>query len=386
MTEALREELADLTASVRAFLEWHASTGVDGLPGHPSALHEALGASSPEGGPPAPRRADRGFAGPDAPSPQVSRGGSGAAFAPPAQRSDAAASSPHPEQRSAIASSPHPEQRSAIASSPHPEQRSAIASSPHPEQRSAAASPPHPEQRSAEAQGARVPVQAQRGPEPSPRPAVSAASAPRAEPAARANVAPPDTPEERVARLALIAEEVRTCEKCPLHEGRTHTVFSRGSPLSEVVFVGEGPGAEEDLQGEPFVGPAGQLLDKMISAMGYHRDGVYICNIVKCRPPKNRKPEPAEMAACSPYLASQLALIKPKVIVALGATAVQGLIGTTEGITKLRGTWKLYKGSIPIMPTFHPAYLLRQPSAKREVWSDLKEVMRHLGKSAPDRG
>ncbi|KYF60385.1 DNA polymerase, partial [Sorangium cellulosum] len=189
-----------------------------------------------------------------------------------------------------------------------------------------------------------------------------------------------------VARLSLIAEEVRTCQKCPLHEGRTHTVFSRGNPLSEVVFVGEGPGAEEDLQGAPFVGPAGQLLDKMIAAMGYHRDDVYICNIVKCRPPKNRKPEPAEMAACSPYLASQLALIKPKVIVALGATAVQGLIGTTEGITKLRGTWKLYKGSIPIMPTFHPAYLLRQPNAKREVWSDLKEVMRHLGKSAPDRG
>ncbi|WP_437598480.1 uracil-DNA glycosylase family protein [Sorangium sp. So ce590] len=352
MVEALREELADLTASVRAFLEWHAATGADGLPGHPSALHEALGASSPDGGPPAPRRAERGFAGLDAPSPPASRGGSGAAFAPPEQRSAAAAVSP-----------PHPEQRPAAA----------------------AVSPPHPEQRSAEAQAARSPVQAQRGPEPS-RPAVSAASSPRTEPAARANAAQPVTPEERVTRLALLAEEVRTCQKCPLHEGRTHTVFSRGSSLSEIVFVGEGPGAEEDLQGEPFVGPAGQLLDKMIAAMGYQRDGVYICNIVKCRPPKNRKPEPAEMATCSPYLASQLALIKPKVIVALGATAVQGLIGTTEGITKLRGTWKLYKGSIPIMPTFHPAYLLRQPSAKREVWSDLKEVMRHLGKSAPDRG
>ncbi|WP_437481774.1 uracil-DNA glycosylase family protein [Sorangium sp. So ce1014] len=345
MVEALREELADLTASVRAFLEWHAATGADGLPGHPSALHEALGASSPDGGPPAPRRAERGFAGLDAPSPPASRGGSDAAFAPPAQRSDAGGASP-----------------------------------PQPERRSAAASPPQPEQRSAEAQAARPPVQAQRSPEPSPRPAVSAASAPRA------TAAQPVTPEERVTRLALLAEEVRTCQKCPLHEGRTHAVFSRGSPLSEIVFVGEGPGAEEDLQGEPFVGPAGQLLDKMIAAMGYPRDGVYICNIVKCRPPQNRKPEPAEMATCSPYLASQLALIKPKVIVALGATAVQGLIGTTEGITKLRGTWKLYKGTIPIMPTFHPAYLLRQPSAKREVWSDLKEVMRHLGKSAPDRG
>ncbi|WP_438024807.1 uracil-DNA glycosylase family protein [Sorangium sp. So ce233] len=368
MVEALREELADLTASVRAFLEWHAATGADGLPGHPSALHEALGASSAEGAPPAPRRADRGFPGLDAPSPPVSRGGGAAA--------------PHPDHRAAAA--PPPEQRPAAA--PHGEQRATFA--PPPEQRTAGAGTfaPPPEQRIAEAPAARPPVQAPRGPEPSPRPAGSAATAPRADTPARASAAQPDTPEERVTRLALLAEEVRTCQKCPLHEGRTHTVFSRGNPLSDVVFVGEGPGAEEDLQGEPFVGPAGQLLDKMIAAMGYHRDDVYICNIVKCRPPKNRKPEPAEMAACSPYLTSQLALIKPKVIVALGATAVQGLIGTSEGITKLRGTWKLYKGSIPIMPTFHPAYLLRQPGAKREVWSDLKEVMRHLGKSAPDRG
>ncbi|WP_437325481.1 uracil-DNA glycosylase family protein [Sorangium sp. So ce381] len=353
MVEALREELADLTASVRAFLEWHATTGADGMPGHPAALHEALGAASSEGAPPAPRRPERGFSGLDAPSPPMARGGSGAAFSPPEQRGGAAgAPLPPPEQRG-----------SAAGASPRPEQRGGL-----------------------ESQGAWSPAQAQRGPEPSPRPAVSAAPAPRAETAARASAALPDTKEERVARLALLAEEVRTCQKCPLHEGRTHTVFSRGDPSSEVVFVGEGPGAEEDLQGQPFVGAAGQLLDKMIAAMGYHRDEVYICNIVKCRPPKNRKPEPAEMAACSPYLTAQLALIKPKVIVALGATAVQGLIGTSEGITKLRGTWKLYKGSIPIMPTFHPAYLLRQPGAKREVWSDLKEVMRHLGKSAPDRG
>ncbi|WP_437295502.1 uracil-DNA glycosylase family protein [Sorangium sp. So ce426] len=353
MVEALREELADLTASVRAFLEWHAMTGADGMPGHPAALHEALGAASSEGATPALRRPERGFSGQDAPSPPVARGGSGAAFSPPPPRGGAAS-----------ASLPHPEQRvSAAGVSPRPEQRGGF-----------------------ESQGAWSPTQAQRGPEPSPRPAVSAAPAQRAETAVRASAALPDTKEERAARLSLLAEEVRTCQKCPLHEGRTHTVFSRGDPSSEVVFVGEGPGAEEDLQGQPFVGAAGQLLDKMIAAMGYHRDEVYICNIVKCRPPKNRKPEPAEMAACSPYLTAQLALIKPKVIVALGATAVQGLIGTSEGITKLRGTWKLYKGSIPIMPTFHPAYLLRQPSAKREVWSDLKEVMRHLGKSAPDRG
>ncbi len=186
--------------------------------------------------------------------------------------------------------------------------------------------------------------------------------------------------DDRRMRLALLAEEVRPCTKCPLCESRTQTVFARGNPSAEVCFVGEGPGADEDAQGEPFVGAAGQLLDKMIVAMGYRRDDVYICNIVKCRPPQNRKPEPKEIEACLPYLRDQLALVKPKVIVALGATAVAGLTGSTEGITRLRGKWKLYKGTTPIMPTFHPAYLLRTPAAKREVWSDLQEVMKHLGK------
>lgn len=189
--------------------------------------------------------------------------------------------------------------------------------------------------------------------------------------------------DDRRMRLALIAEEVRACTRCPLCEARTKTVFARGNPFAELCFVGEGPGAEEDAQGEPFVGAAGRLLDKMIAAMGYRRDDVYICNIVKCRPPNNRKPEPNEMEACNPYLRDQLALVRPKVIVALGATAVTGLIGATEGITRLRGKWKLYKGTVPIMPTFHPAYLLRNPAAKRDVWSDLQEVMKHLGKSVP---
>jgi DNA polymerase len=194
------------------------------------------------------------------------------------------------------------------------------------------------------------------------------------------------TPEERRARLVVLAEEVRACQKCGLHAGRTQTVLHRGDPCAELAFVGEGPGVEEDARGEPFVGAAGQLLDRMIVAMGYRRDDVYICNIVKCRPPNNRKPEPDEMATCSPYLTTQLAIVKPKVIVALGATAVQGLLGTAEGITRLRGKWKIYKGPIPVMPTFHPAYLLRQPPAKREVWNDLKEVMRFLGRGAPERG
>jgi len=171
-----------------------------------------------------------------------------------------------------------------------------------------------------------------------------------------------------------------------LHEKRRQAVFSRGDPFSELMFVGEGPGADEDARGEPVVGAAGELLDRMIVAMGYYCDAVYVANIVKCRPPNNRKPEPEEMASCVPFLTQQLALVKPKVIVALGATAVQGLCGTSEGITRLRGKWKLYKGSIPIMPTFHPAYLLRNPAAKRDVWSDLQEVMKHLGKEPPRAG
>jgi DNA polymerase len=184
-------------------------------------------------------------------------------------------------------------------------------------------------------------------------------------------------------RLAQLAEEVKGCTRCILHRERTQTVFARGNGSSGVVFIGEGPGEEEDRLGEPFVGPAGQLLDRMIAAMQLARDDVYVCNIVKCRPPRNRKPEPDEMNQCRPFLEEQLELIQPRVIVALGATAVQGLLGTTEGITRLRGQWKLFRGRVPVMPTFHPAYLLRQPQAKREVWDDLREVLRHLGRPLP---
>jgi DNA polymerase len=183
-----------------------------------------------------------------------------------------------------------------------------------------------------------------------------------------------------------LEHEVRGCVRCPLHEHRTHTAFARGTPTAELVFVGEGPGAEEDAQGLPFVGAAGQLLDRMIAAMGYGRDEIYICNVVKCRPPGNRKPTAEEMAACAPYLHEQLGLVGPQVLVALGATAVQGLLewddaaGFGPSITRLRGTWKLYRGRVPLMPTFHPAYLLRSPEKKRDVWSDLQSVMRRLGK------
>jgi uracil-DNA glycosylase family 4 len=191
--------------------------------------------------------------------------------------------------------------------------------------------------------------------------------------------------EEQRRRLAVLSDSIKGCTKCALHAGRTQTVFARGSGASGLCFVGEGPGADEDQQGFPFVGKAGQLLDKMIGAMGFTRDEVYVCNIVKCRPPNNRKPEPEEMTTCMPYLVEQLAILQPQVIVALGATAVQGLFGTNEGITRLRGRWKLYQGQVPVMPTFHPAFLLRDPERKKEVWDDLQAVLRQMGRTVPPR-
>lgn len=186
-------------------------------------------------------------------------------------------------------------------------------------------------------------------------------------------------------RLRVLEETVRNCNRCGLHRERTQAVFARGTGSSGLVFVGEGPGADEDAQGYPFVGKAGQLLDRMIAAMGFDRNEVYVCNIVKCRPPNNRKPETDEIAACRPFVVEQLELIQPQVIVALGATAVQGLLGVTLGITRLRGQWRLYEGRIPVMPTFHPAYLLRQPTAKRLVWEDLQQVLKQMQLPLPPR-
>ncbi len=246
--------------------------------------------------------------------------------------------------------------------------------------------------RSAESQRGAQPqrsAQPQRKPPPRYEPpaqprAAAAAPAAQATPVATAQE-PTLSPDEKRQRLQQLEEQVKSCTRCDLHRTRTNTAFSRGSSDAELVFVGEGPGAEEDRQGLPFVGKAGQLLDQMIKAMGYERDEVYICNIVKCRPPKNRKPEQDEIAACTPYLREQLELLGPKAMVALGATGVQGLLGTTIGITRMRGRWKLYKGRIPLMPTFHPAYLLRSPDKKRAVWDDLKQVMQRLGKPIPSR-
>ena len=181
--------------------------------------------------------------------------------------------------------------------------------------------------------------------------------------------------------LTAVRDELGDCTRCKLCKGRKTIVFGEGDPEAVLVFVGEGPGQEEDQQGRPFVGAAGQLLtDIIVKGMKLNREDVYICNIVKCRPPGNRNPEPDEIEACEPFLIKQLQAIRPKMIVALGNVAVKTLLKTKDGITKLRGTWKTYQG-IPLMPTFHPAYLLRNPSDKKLVWEDIKKVLTEMEKT-----
>lgn len=184
--------------------------------------------------------------------------------------------------------------------------------------------------------------------------------------------------------LESVREELGDCKRCKLHKTRTNIVFGVGNPNASLVFVGEGPGEDEDLQAEPFVGRAGQLLTKIIKAMGLNREDVYICNVVKCRPPENRNPEPDEIAACRPFMEKQIDAIRPKVIVALGTHATQTLLNTDKKITALRGKFHCYRDSIQLMPTFHPSYLLRNDSKKKEVWEDMKTVLKALGLKIPD--
>ena len=177
-------------------------------------------------------------------------------------------------------------------------------------------------------------------------------------------------------------EELRAtigdCRRCKLWSGRTHLVFGVGNPHAKLMFVGEGPGRDEDLQGEPFVGRAGQLLTDIITkGMGLKREDVYICNVIKCRPPDNRNPEPDEVASCEPFLKKQVDLVKPQIIVGLGKFAVQTLLQTKVPITRIRGNWHSYHGT-KLMPTLHPAYLLRNPADKKLVWEDIKKVMKEM--------
>ncbi|MBX5480655.1 MAG: uracil-DNA glycosylase [Myxococcaceae bacterium] len=219
---------------------------------------------------------------------------------------------------------------------------------------------------------------------PGPR-TVAEATAPRALPRSIFELPKVEpVPEEERRTLDEIRRELGDCRRCKLCNGRKNIVFGVGNPRAELVFVGEGPGADEDQQGIPFVGKAGQLLTKMIEAMGFSRDEVYICNVVKCRPPDNRNPEIDEIFACEPFLRAQLGAIRPKVIVALGKFAAQTLLRDETRISALRGHWREYCG-IPLMPTFHPAYLLRNPAEKKAAWSDLQQVMKVFGKTPPGR-
>jgi DNA polymerase len=229
-------------------------------------------------------------------------------------------------------------------------------------------------------------------------PELTATAPPASEPAAVSADSPeakalPD--DQKAAALETInADEVSLCTKCVLSRTRTNTVFGEGDACARLVFVGEGPGADEDASGRPFVGRAGELLTKMITAMGLSREQVFICNLVKCRPPGNRAPAPEEVEACWGYLLRQLQIIRPEVIVTLGNPATQNLLQTRTGITKLRGQFQPLPehapglGGTAVMPTFHPSYVLRQytPETRGKVWSDLQQVMERLGLAVPQRG
>jgi uracil-DNA glycosylase family 4 len=181
--------------------------------------------------------------------------------------------------------------------------------------------------------------------------------------------------------MEQIWADMGDCIRCPLHQGRTHIVHTEGTQKARLMFVGEAPGADEDMQARPFVGRAGQLLTKIIESIGFKREEVLIGNINRCRPPGNRAPTPDEVAMCKPFLLREIASVRPEVIVVLGNTAMKNLLDVKEGITKLRGIFQDYQG-IKIMPTFHPAYLLRDPSKKRETWEDLKKVRDYLDSTA----
>ncbi len=189
---------------------------------------------------------------------------------------------------------------------------------------------------------------------------------------------------DRAAGLQLIREDIGDCTRCALHKGRNKLVFGDGDPAARLMFVGEGPGADEDAQGLPFVGKAGQLLNNMISAMGLKREEVYIANVVKCRPPGNRTPEPDEGNTCSPFLFRQIDVVRPQVLVALGATAATYLLGQRQPLAGLRGRVHAFRG-MQLIVTYHPAYLLRDPRQKKEAWADLQIAMRELGLKAPVR-
>ena len=199
---------------------------------------------------------------------------------------------------------------------------------------------------------------------------------------AQPEIAPPVALADHATALRAIREDIGDCTRCALHKGRNKIVFADGSPDARLLFVGEGPGADEDAQGLPFVGRAGQLLNNMITAMGLRREEVYICNVVKCRPPGNRTPEPDEANTCSPFLFRQIDVVRPEVVVALGATAATYLLGQRQPLAGLRRRIHSFRGA-KLIVTYHPAFLLRDPRQKKEAWADLQIAMRELGLKVP---
>ena len=320
--EELRAELARVAASLRAYLEWQEGTGASGIP-----------------------RGRRPTAGATTAAPAASATNTGETTAAPTASATTAAGPASTNATNTV--------------------RATTAASPPANATKAATAPPF------EPTIPDGPEWAASAPATTSAPAKSASAA-----------AAPTRPVEKLdraaglVRLTTLAEEVASCTKCGLAETRNKTVFSRGNPDAKLCIVGEAPGQDEDLQGLPFVGRAGQLLDKMIGAMGLSPEkDVYVCNILKCRPPGNRRPTPDEMNTCFPYLHEQLAIVAPKVIVAMGNTAVSALLSTTIGITKLRGQWKLYRGTTLVMPTYTRRTLRPSPQqqqAKREAWEDLE--------------
>ncbi len=261
----------------------------------------------------------------------------------------------------------------AVAAHPRPQPAPAARpSAPRPAQPAPAPAP----QRPAPQRPAPQRPAPQRGPAPASRPQRIAPAPVASDPAALAA-----RRAQGEAALHRLADRMAGCTRCPLHQGRTHLVFGQGDAAAEVVFVGEGPGYHEDQQGLAFVGPSGELLSKMIEAMGLTRDEVFICNVVKCRPPNNRAPAPDEMGTCLPFLREQLEIIRPRVICALGRTAALGLglIGPNDSLGRSRGRFYDWNG-IPTMVTYHPAYLLRQPSEKRKAWHDLQALFPYLSR------
>lgn len=228
-----------------------------------------------------------------------------------------------------------------------------------------------------------APVRAARPPEPARSTPAAAAYHPPTDPVGR----PSAEAVAASASLADLQQAIQGCLACPLGPGRMHLVFGEGNPQADLMFVGEGPGRDEDHQGRPFVGKAGELLEKMIGAIGLRRGDVYIANVVKCRPPDNRTPTPQECGSCLGYLRRQIELVQPKVIVTLGATPLRELIGVSTGITRVRGQWQRFEtpaGATPVMPTFHPAYVLRQytQEVRRAVWEDLKAAKKWIDDAA----